>query len=141
MPLTEDAIEAKIDSVLTKYQNLAPIQYYPYATGSTDIYKQRTKTFGTPVTVIGRAINRPTKEMVTVIGDGEVFDMAFLFSRLELVRKFPAATEGEWMDTYGQMGWNSRRFKIEAARPTAQVATKYLMMVILATTIEGQRNP
>jgi len=138
--LTETTVQNKVDSVIRQYKT-TPIKYYPYASGAVDVFKQRIKTFGTPVTLVGRAIHRPTPEQITVIGDGEEYDIAFLFSKIEMDLKFPSATDGEWIDTYGQMEWRDRRYKIEKVAPTGQVGTTFSMVVALANTIPGQRDP
>jgi len=133
-------IEAKVDSVLTKYQNKSPISYVPYVSGAVDLYKQRERTYGTPVVIVGRSIHRPTPEQITVIGNGEVYDIAFLFSRLEMNRKFPAATEGEWISTDGIMDWRDRQYKIEKVAPSGQVGESFALCIVLATTIPGRRD-
>lgn len=135
----ELAIEAKIDAVIRKYRT-TDIVYYPYSTGSLDIYKQRTKTFGTGVTLVGRAILNPTKESVSIIGNNEEYDIAFLFSRLELVSKFPTATEGEWIAVEGEIEWWDRRFRIVKVHPSGQIGERFLLTVALANSIPGERD-
>ncbi len=135
----QSTIEATVDSLLLKFQT-SPIQMFPYTSGVLDIYKQRTKTFGTPVTVVGRAILRPTPEQLSVIGNAEEYDIAFLFARPEMIRKFPAADEGQWIDVKDEMEWYGRRFKIEKAAPTGQVGDTFLLMVILAQNLPGERD-
>lgn len=140
MSSQETAIDIRVDELLTNQFNSTAIQYYPYASNTVDIYKQRTKSFGTPVTVRGRAIHNPTKEQITVIGNGERYDVAFLFSRRELIRKFPGADDGEWMSTSGEITWFDRRYKIEKVQATGQVSTHFLMVVVLGCTIQGHRD-
>jgi hypothetical protein len=136
---TEEGIDKKVDNLLTYFKGTT-IQYYPYVSGTLDTYRQRTKTFGTPVTLLGRAIHNPTEEQITVIGSGERYDVAFLFSRKEMLRKFPGVAEGEWMSVEGEMGWFNRRYKIEKVKSTGQVSTHFLIVVVLAATIEGHRD-
>ena len=140
MNKTEDGIDRRIDQLLTYFRGSA-VRYYPYVTGAVDIYKQRTKTFGTAVTLIGRAIHKPTAEQITVIGNNEKYDVAFLFSRKEMLRKFPGVAEGEWGSVEGEMEWFNRRYKIEKVQVTGQVSSHFLMVVILACTVEGHRDP
>lgn len=139
MTTKEENIELIVDCVIREHQT-TPIQYYPYVSGAVDVYKQRTRTFGTPVTLVGRAIIRPTNETLSVIGNDEQYDIAFLFSRTEMRKKFPALPEGEWMDVTGEMTWFGRRYKIEKAQPTGQVGLNFTMMVIMGKTIQGQRD-
>lgn len=137
--VTEAQIQAKVDIEITRHRTTA-INYYPYVDGVTDIYKQREKTFGTAVPLIGRAVLNPTPEQLTMIGNGEKYDIAFLFSRLEMARKFPLADDGEWLDVSGEFTWWNRRYKIEKVAPTGQVGTGFSLVVALGTTIQGQRD-
>ncbi len=136
---TEAQIQTKVDQVITQHRTTA-INYYAYVEGITDIYKQRTKTFAAPVELIGRAILNPTQEKLTVIGSGERYDIAFLFSRLEMIRKFPSADEGEWLDVSGEFTWWDRRYKISRVAPTGQVGLDFSLLVALGMTIQGQRD-
>jgi len=136
---TETQILNMVDEVIAAHKTTA-IVYYPYVTGSTDIYKQRTKTFGTGVSLTGRAILNPTQEQISVIGNDERYDVAFLFSKLEMDRKFPSASEGEWLDVDAEITWWSRRYRIEKVHPSGQVGQYFSLVVVLATTIEGQRD-
>ncbi len=137
--ITEGKTQLVVDKYITAYRT-TPIQYFPYVTGAVDRFGQRDKTFGTPTTLIGRAIHRPTPEMMTVIGQGEVYEIAFLFSRLEMLRKFPDAVEGEWVDASGQMEWRDRRYKIEKVAPTGQVGETFSQVIVLAHSILGKRD-
>lgn len=140
MRLTESNIEAAVDRILSRYRQ-SEISFLPYSSGTVDQYSQRSKTYGTPVPLIGRAILNPTREQISAIGDGESFDIAFLFSRLQLIEKFPSAPEGEWLNNYGRATWNLRTFDLVRVAPTGQIGTKFLLTVALGKTIEGQRNP
>lgn len=137
---TEAQIQTFVDENITKYKT-TPIVYYPYVSGTVDIYKQRTKTYGTPVTLVGRAILNPTNEKISVIGNDERYDIAFLFSRLEMQRKFPSASEGEWLEITGELTWWNRRFKIEKVAPSGQVGESFSLVIVMGTTIQGQRDP
>ena len=136
---TEAQIQTMVDVNLTRYKTTA-IAYYPYVSGVVDIYNQRTKTFGTAVSLVGRAILNPTNEKISVIGNDERYDIAFLFSKLEMDRKFPSAAEGEWLDVAGEMTWWGRRFKIEKVAPSGQVGTSFSLVIVLGTTIQGRRD-
>lgn len=140
MATQEEQIGIDIDRILTRYKT-TEIKYHPYVSGSVDIYKQRTKTFGTPVSLTGRAILNPTSEQISAIGSEESYDIAFLFSRLEMKRKFPSADEGEWMQPDGEMEWrDGRRYKIEKVKPSGQVGIYFTLMIVLGNTIQGSRD-
>jgi len=140
MATQEEIIGIAVDKLITKYRTTT-IKYYPYVAGSVDTYKQRTKTFGSAVELVGRAIVDPTSEEVTAVGSGESYDIAFLFSRLEMIRKFPLADEGEWMQPDGEMEWRGgRRYRIEKVKPSGQVGVNFTLMIVLANTIRGSRD-
>jgi hypothetical protein len=136
---TEAQILTMVDNAITAHKT-TPIVYYPYVSGALDIYKQRANTFGTGVTVIGRAILNPTEEVISIIGNDERYDIAFLFSKLEMDRKFPSAADGEWLDTSGEISWWNRRYKIEKVHPSGQVGVYFSLVIVLATTIQGSRD-
>ncbi len=136
----EIAIQSKVDQVIRRYKT-TDITYYPYTSGSVDRYKQRHKTFGSSTILVGRAIHNPTPQQITIIGDGEEYDIAFLFSRTELENKLPGSAEGDWIDVRGEMEWRSRRYKIEQVRPTGQIGLWFHIVAVLAKSIEGQRDP
>jgi len=139
MAYTEAQIQTMVDNVITTHKTTS-IVYYPYTSGSVDIYKQRTKSFGTGVTLTGRAILNPTPEMISVIGNEESYDIAFLFSKLEMDRKFPAASDGEWLDVDAEMTWWGRRYKIEKVHPSGQVGLTFSLVIVLACSIPGSRD-
>ena len=140
MKLTEDNVQLVVDHYITLHRT-TPIQYLAYAGGAVDRFKQRTKTFDAPSPdLIGRAIHNPTSEQVSIIGQGEVYDIAFLFSKLEMDRKFPAAVDGEWIQPEGQMVWRDRTYKIEKVKPSGQIGLTFSLVIALATTILGERD-
>jgi hypothetical protein len=140
MQFTEDNIQKIVDQYITRFRT-TPIQYLAYVAGAVDRYRQRDKTFAAPSPdLIGRAIHKPTPEKVTVIGQGEVYEIAFLFSRLEMLRKFPSATEGEWIQPEGRMTWRSRTYKIEKVKPSGQTGETFSLVIVLANSILGNRD-
>lgn len=136
----EQSIQLAVDRNLTQFRH-SQIRYFPYLSGATDVYKQKAKQFGVPTPLIGRAILNPTKEQVSVIGNDEVYEIAFLFSRLEMIRKFPLANEGEWLDVTGQIEWYDRRFKIEKYQQSGQVGPDFSLVIALGNSLLGQRDP
>jgi len=136
----ESKIESKVDKVLTHFRTTT-IQYYPYlGVTAADLYKQRIPEYGTAVSVVGRAVHNPTPEMISAIGDGEKYDIAFLFSRLEMKRRFPSAAEGDWIAPYGKLTWRGRTYTVEKVKPSGQVGEKFLLVIVLADSVEGHRD-
>lgn len=136
---SETSVQKAVDIYLTKFRT-SEILYYPFVAGIPDEFMQQTKTFGPPISLIGRAVLRPTPEKLTVIGNDEQYDVAFLFSRLEMLRKFPLAEEGEWILSSGQFNWWNRRFKIEKVRPTAQTGQTFSLVAAMANSLQGARD-
>lgn len=137
--LTEESIQKRVDEVITRFKT-TPIQYFEYINGVTDIYGQTDKEFSAGPFLTGRAIHRPTAESVTIIGQGEVYEIAFLFSRLEMLRKFPSGVEGEWMDASGRMRWRERDYKIEKIKPSGQVGETFSLFIAVANSLLGNRD-
>jgi hypothetical protein len=137
--VTEAQVEVKVARTLSTF-NSGNIDYYPYISGETDRFKQRVITYGTAVPLVGRAILSPTEEEISGIGDARMYEVGFLFSRLEMVSKFPLGVEGEWLDGRGQLEWRGRRYKIDKVHPTGQVASKFLIVVVLCSSLKGSRD-
>jgi hypothetical protein len=134
--VSEAKAQRAVDAVITRYKT-SPILHYPYVAQTPDAYGQSRPGFGVATTLVGRAIHRPTKEAITVIGDGEVFEIAFLFSRLEMLRKFPSAPEGEWISSADQLSWQNRRYRILHVRPTGQLGETFSELIVLGETLVG----
>jgi len=135
----ESAISSKIGRLLRGH-NSGPIQYFPFTAGTPDQYGQVSPSFGPPVFLVGRAILNPTEEIISGIGEASRYSVAFLFSREELLSKFPASNEGSWIDSRGEMFWNGSRYKVDVFHPTAQVGDTFLLFIALGTTKAGERK-
>lgn len=136
--VTENTAQLAVDRAIKRYKT-SGIEVLTHIPGVPDKFQQSRSTYAPGISVIGRATHSPTAQMISVIGDGERFGVAFLFSRLELIRKFPAGTEGKWISTNDKMSWNGNVYAIAKARPTGQVGETFSEMVILANTPEGER--
>jgi hypothetical protein len=137
--VTEAQAQRATDRAIRRYR-ASVITVLKFASaGTPDRFKQSQATFSTGVPIIGRAIHHPTKEQITVIGDGERYEIAFLFSRLEMLRQFPLLPEGKWVTTYDRISWNGNTYKLEKVQPTGQVGTTFSLVVALGSTAEGDR--
>lgn len=140
MPTQEENIQTYVDKMIRRYRT-TPIVYEAYETGqAVDIYKQRVKTYLPGVELVGRAILNPTREKVTIIGNGENYDIAFLFSRIELLDKFPLALEGQWLNVDGRMTWYNRQYRIVKAQPSGQVGQTFSLFIALGESYPGKRD-
>lgn len=135
---TEQSISAKIKKIIAA-SNSGPIDFRPYTQGTPDAYGQREPSFGTAVPLIGRAILKPTMEEISSIGKDMAYDIAFLFSREELVARI-SANEGRWVNVEDRMEWKGAAYKIVKVHPTGQISDKFLMVIVLASTVVGQRS-
>lgn len=136
---TEESVQKVVDTVIRQHRT-SSIDYFPYAPGVTDLYNQNAKAFGPPISLVGRAILKPTPEQISVIGNDEQYDIAFLFSKVELKKKFPLADDGEWIDVDGEIEWFNRRFRIEEHQPSGQIGQTFSLLVVMANTIPGRRD-
>lgn len=132
----EPKIQKKVRSALTRHGT--DIDVLKYTTGAVlDQYKQGEPEFADPIEVRGRGIRRPTKDQLSMIGDGEEVEIAFVFSRLELNEKFPAATEPDWITNDDRIGFEGKLYRILSTHPTGKIHLTYSMLVALAETIPG----
>lgn len=132
----ESRIQDKVYAVLRDHGTDMDVLKY---TGTTlDQYKQGEPTFEDPVEVRGRGIRRPTKDQLSMIGDAEEVEIAFVFSRLELNEKFPTATEPYWVTNDDRIGFEGKLYRILSTHPTGKVAQTYSMLVAIAETLPGE---
>lgn len=135
----EAKIQTQVDNLLSvvqfgeavkvyKFQSAA--DNYPYGRGGAIVYS-------TALDVTGRIITEPTEELLTLIGDGLKWDVALLFSRLELVRKFSAADENEWLSVDDEFEHGGMRYACIKMFPTGRVHTQHSLIVVVCKSKEG----
>lgn len=137
--VSEATAQRAVDRVIRKYRTSTINVLKLESAGIPDRFGQSRPTFSAGVSVIGRAIHHPTNEILTVIGDGERYEIAFLFSRLEMLRKFTTLPEGKWITTYDRIVWNGNTYKLEKVQPTGQIGQTFSEVVALGNTAEGDR--
>lgn len=133
---SEAAIIAKVASVLQTYGTDIDV-LKSAGVGVADVYGQGDRTFDAAVSVRGRAIQKPTQDQLSFIGNDDEVEIAFLFSRTELVAKFPSAGENEWLEKTDEFGWEGRRFRALSVHPTGRVQAYHAMVAVVAETIPG----
>jgi hypothetical protein len=131
----EARIQDKVFAVLRDHGT--DMDVLKYVSTVLDQYKQGEQTFATAVEVRGRGIRRPTKDQLSMIGDAEEVEIAFVFSRLELNDKFPTATEPYWITNDDRIGFEGKQYRILSTHPTGKIALTYSMLVAIAETIPG----
>lgn len=134
MPLNEATVHGKVDEVIDEHGT--DIDVLKFATIVPDLYGQGPRTFAAAVSTRGRGIRSPTKDQITVIGDSEEVDIAFVFSRLELERKFPGL-EPFWITNDDEIGFEGRRYRILSTRSTGKAFGKYSMLVAIGAASPG----
>jgi len=93
----------KVDETITAYgKNMDVYQFvsledrpdYP-----NNAYEQKVPVYYRPPTVVvGRVLTEPSEEIITAIGKRVEWDVAILWSRLEMLRKFPSGEENKWIN-------------------------------------------
>ena len=102
-PFPCDFLLTKVDNVLslppTGFGTTMSIKKFSSRVQSRpNPYDYGEKTYDDPVEVIGRAIIKPSEEVVSKYGGSKgTVDCLFVWSRLELIRKFPSGEENWWI--------------------------------------------
>jgi len=111
-------------------------------TAPLDPYKTRRPKFKAPLEVNGRATSNPSEETMSIIGKDEDVDMAFLFSRLELERKFPAVVypAALWITSKDRIEKDGEVYRIIRVHATGEVKTGCTMVCALGKLLVKE-NP
>jgi hypothetical protein len=139
--VTESLAQRSADAVIRKYRTSTILVRKYVSSGVPDRFGQAIPVYAAGLDVVGRAIHHPTKEQISFIGDAERYGAAFLFSRLEMLRKFPGLAEGKWITTYDRIVWNGNDYKLEKVQPSGQVGRTFSLVIALGNTPEGERVP
>lgn len=127
------------DASIRKYRTSELRVYRFLSAGTPDRFGQAVPVYDGGTVVIGRAFHDPTQEQVTFIGDGERYGAAFVFSRLQLLKKFPALAEGKWITTYDRITWKGNEYKLDKVQPAGLIGETFSVVVALGNTPEGGR--
>lgn len=103
--------------------------------GSSTPYKDRKPKFKDAVSLVGRAIRNPTKEQISFIGNMAAVEIAFVWSREELRRKFPAAAEGQWITGNDRVTFEGETFRLDIARPSGRYKMHNALFIALGTKL------
>lgn len=128
--------ETEVDAALRDYGK--EILVYLHKTVVVNVYEQAAKAFEEPVSCTGRCILNPTKEEVSVVGNLEGVDIAALFSRLEMVRRFGDAEEQAWLSELDEIEFENKRYRILQVHPTGRVENRCVMVVVLGANMLGE---
>jgi len=129
-------IGAEVDALLLGFGK--DVTVYKASVGAGNLYGQQTKSFGTGVVCKGRCLLTPTEEQISLVGNLEEIDAAFVFARAELVRKFPAGAEGEWITELDEASFEGDRYKLVKVKPSGKVEDKWQLVVVLGRNILGK---
>ena len=129
--------EAWVDDLLLGFGK--EIDILPHASEPIrNLYGQSESEFDQPVSCTGRCILNPTKEQISIIGNEQKVDCALVFSRTELVRKFPSAEEGEWISELDQFSFEEKTYKITKVHPSGRIGDRATLVIVLGDTIAGR---
>lgn len=129
----------RVRKVIARYSS-APIDLLKIASvtpDGSDPYGDGEPAYEAPVALIGRGIRNPTPEQVTVIGNDEHFDIAFLVSYLEMEEKFPGVDQDDWVTTEDAAGFEGNLYNIERVHLSGKVED-YTLVILLGRTFEGR---
>jgi len=102
-----------------------------------DPYTEGSSTFDPPVATVGRGIRHPTSEQVSMIGNDEHPEIAFVFSYLELEERFPLLAPQEWIKTDDAIGFEGNLYNVDRVKLSGKFQD-YTLVVVLARTYEGR---
>jgi len=133
-----DKIQAKVHQLLTDHGS--SIDVLKYTSMTLDQYKQGVKTFATAVEVTGRGTRDPTADDLALIGSNEPVEIMFVISRLELIDKFPALPQGEWVTNDDEIGFEGHRYRIVRIWEAGRIKDSPTIMVITGMTPPGEER-
>lgn len=138
MVSTEETwIESEIDASITQYG--MTIEVYPFLdVGTVNTYGQKKAKFHEPIEVTCRCIRNPTVEEISILGSEQEVDVMLVFSRSELVRKFPDRNEHEWIDENAQFIFEDKRYKVIKVHHSGRIATYDHVIIVGGKNLEGK---
>lgn len=139
---TETQIMVAVDNLIRSYGTSFSVYKYsgsaePSA-GPQNPYNYKVKQYADPVEVTGRAIIEPTAELLSMIGKNLEYDAAFLWSRLELLTKFPTALENKWIDENDEVKFNDTLYKLIKIYPSGRIKNYCSLIIGVGKTHKGQ---
>ena len=134
--LEELAIEDYADTTITGFGKT--VYYYKSKTVVKNRYGQAGQAFEDPVECTGRGILNPTSEQLSIVGNLQDVDVALLFSRKEMQRRFPTIAENEWMHEHDRLKYEDRTYKIIQIHPTGRIKNFASIFVVLESNIVGE---
>lgn len=142
MGLTENYVLRVVDTTIANHTDAGSIGVVKYAGTVLDQYKQGEPTYAAfAVPTTGRGIRQPNMDQLSMIGDGESVEIAFVWSRLELARRFPSAADPmKSIDTRDRLEFEGKTYRILSTHPTGKSHSVYTMLVVKAASLPGAVN-
>ncbi len=129
-------IQNEVDDLILGFGDT--VEIYVAKDSVKNNYGQASVSFHEAIPCTGRSILAPTKEDITIIGDLQNVDVAVVFSRLEMLRKFPHRDENRWIDEDDEFKFENERFRITKVYPTGRVKDWDLLLILLGKNISGK---
>jgi len=138
MGLTQGEVLAHVKSTIARHGSVLGVLKFSSLT--TDQYQQGDPTFNTVVNTTGRGIRQPSADELSVIGDGENVEIAFVWSRLELIDKLSSYPTDKWLDNKDRIQFEGKVYRILSTHLTGKAFDLYSMVVCKAESLVGAAN-
>ena len=126
----ETLVLAELETLLSDYGD--SISVWVSKAVAKNIYGQSKLDFeATAISCTGRCILNPSPEELSIVGNMEDVDAAVLFSRAEMVSKFPSNPENEWISLDDEVEYDSIRYRIIKVYPTGRIKDYCAELVLL----------
>ena len=140
--MNEASVLNKVDKLLTDHQSLEPIYILKYEgtlPSPKTPFTTAVKKYGSPILVVGRAITNPTKELASLFGNLAKLEIAFVWSRLELIKKFPLAAENDWLDSKDIVQYKDNTYDLIQVKPSGHYASFCTLVIGAGKTGRGDK--
>ena len=128
MAMTDAILVEKVDTIIERFGQSVVVRKVSEE-GEPNRYNQTADSYES-ITCTGRAITKPTKQQITVFGDGVDVDLMVLFARQELIEKFPEGVEPQWITKRDRIQFEGREYNIDWVKPSARLKEYYSLVVI-----------
>ena len=131
----ESAVGEEVDALLLAFGK--DITFHIHGPVVRNAFHQAAPVFPTNVICKGRSIVNVSEQQTSLIGNLQAADVALLFSRAEMLRKFPLKAEGEWLNEEDEFSFESERYKVLKFHPSGRIKDHSSIVILLGKTILG----
>ena len=109
-------------------------------TATSSIYRQRSKTYESPVQIKGQIARLPVEEILGKTGDASTIDVQITVPVSFLKEQFPNIPPSEAITTSDQIAFDERKWRITQVAFTARLDSEPLLVYIKVREILGQKE-